>query len=155
MSWGGSWQPGHYYLTIERGEHEVNAGIATRIFGRNMEDEDRIKLERLEEEVRQARIKVARSTTERWTEIADDLVEQGKLLVSASSDLVYVRARGLVFTPGSVSIVDEVRPLSFVVRSDGEIEFFEKYGKETWSAREARHAARKGGKPAAKKAKAA
>jgi hypothetical protein len=116
--------------------------LGTRLQYGTLEEIEEREYAELMRQVSAERIRIARSTS-RWQEIEDDLVPRGRVwLVSASTDAVYRRDRGLVFAPGSVSIVDEVRPLHFTVGDDGELTFYERE-RETWSAIVARRAARK------------
>jgi hypothetical protein len=105
---------------------------------RTLEEVEALERAELLREVRAERVRKARATAH-WTEVPDDFVPRlgGRLLVSASSDVVYKPARGVVFAEASTNLVDEVRPLSFVVRDDNELSFYEKQP-ETWSAMLAR-----------------
>jgi len=84
--------------------------------------------------LRPARLEVARHTA-KWTEIENDLVPRGyrgMSLVSASTDHVYERVRGIVFQPGSVNVIADHAQLYFTVDDAGELTFYERDSR-TWS----------------------
>lgn len=81
--------------------------------------------QQFDEELREARLAMTRRCSA-WTEIEDDLVPRGYRgwsLVSASTDAVYERVRGVVFRSSSASVVADVTPLYFTVDDDGELTF--------------------------------
>lgn len=86
------------------------------------------------EQVRQARLEMARGRAN-WTEIPESrLVTRGKLLVDADTDATYTLRGGVVFEPGRASIgyVTDQTPMSFYVTERGDIQFLEA-GPHTWS----------------------
>jgi hypothetical protein len=89
-----------------------------------------------EQEVRRARLELARRQSA-WTEIPETrLVRRGRYLVDAETDFVYVLRRGLVFEPGraAVGYVADQTPMTYFVDQAGEIVFLEQPGApRTWS----------------------
>lgn len=115
------------------------------ILGRagTLEDHEAADKAALAEQIRQARLAVARRTS-RWTEIEDDFVPRGRKgywLVSASTDHVYTRVRGTVFPTGSAAPLADVSALYFTVDANGELAFYEREP-WTWSEHIAKQAAK-------------
>ena len=80
----------------------------------------------LDEALRTKRLEVARRNS-MWTEIEDDLVSRGRgWLVSASTDAIYQRVRGVVFASHSVTVIADYSPLHYYVDDQGEIHFLER-----------------------------
>lgn len=99
-------------------------------FGR-MEDPD----EDAAAQLREGRVTVARANG-KWTELPEtSLVRSGpSWLVLAETDELYTPIRGVVFAPGSVSIVCDVQPLTYYVSAADEVVFVEKSAHpRTWS----------------------
>ena len=95
----------------------------------------------LDERLRPARLEAARRNS-KWTEIEDDLVARGRgYLVSAASDAVYRRTRGVVFAPYSVSVIADQAEFAFYVDRNGELVFLE-LEPGTWSEHVERQARR-------------
>ena len=93
------------------------------------------------DEIRQARLVAARRNS-KWTEIEDDLVPRARgLFVSAATDRVYTLVRGIVYAPGSASVVADRAPLYYTVSEDGELAFYERRT-ETWTEQLERKAER-------------
>lgn len=89
-----------------------------------------------------ARVRAARGSPN-WTELDEaDLVARGDLLVSVATDAVYKRHPGVVFEPGSTTMIADHAPLAFYVNAD-EPTFLERLP-GTWSdeiaRQERRHA---------------
>jgi hypothetical protein len=85
--------------------------------------------------LRPARLEVARRTA-KWTEVPNDFVERGyrgMSLVSASTDHVYERVRGIVFQPGSVNVIATHAQLYYTVDDAGELTFYERDSRTSWS----------------------
>lgn len=74
---------------------------------------------------RERRIELARRNS-RWTEIDDDLVERGRLLVSASTDQVFKRYRGDAFETGSATLIAEEFPMFWYVDRGGDLVLLER-----------------------------
>lgn len=101
------------------------------------------KRKALDERLRPARLEVARRNS-KWTEIdAADLVPRGPRdawLVSAANDAVYEHYRGVVFAPGSVTMIADRAPVFFSL-VDGELVFYERLP-FTWTQHLEKRAAR-------------
>ena len=100
--------------------------------------------------VRPVRLKIARGN-HKWREIENDLVprNQGRWLVSASTDAIYTPVRGVVFLPDSVNVIAEHAPLHYYVDADDELHFFERLP-GTWTQHLEKRAARELAKAAPK-----
>ena len=85
-----------------------------------------------EAKLQDARVAAARRNTS-WTEIEADLVprDNGRVLVSASTDAAYTPARGALFETASAKLVADWTPYSFCV-IDGELVVLERMP-QTWS----------------------
>jgi hypothetical protein len=106
------------------------------------------KRKALDEQLRPARLEVARRIP-KWTEIENDLVSRGRgWLVSANDDAVYTPVRGVIFQPYSVNVVADQAELSFYV-GDGELHFLERLP-FTWTQHLEKRAARELAKAAPK-----
>ena len=95
----------------------------------------------LDERLRPARLEAARRNP-KWTEIEDDLVPRARgWLVSAETDAIYTRVRGIVFAPYAVSVISDHAPLAFYADRDGELVFLERIP-GTWTEHLEKRAAR-------------
>jgi hypothetical protein len=103
---------------------------------RTVEDAELEENERHNEEVRSARIEVARRNP-RWTEIPEArLVRRGLgYLVDAETDLVYTLRRGETFVRGTSNSGYSDHHLAFCVDLAGEVVMLELDGSATWSER--------------------
>lgn len=111
------------------------ANTLGRLLGGRTQDEvdalERTKHERL---VASARIAEARRQSG-WQEVDDLVARPGGFYVSVATDRVYRSlGRGLAFEPGSAAVVADGQRLAFVVDGDS-IEFYEPFGRETWTER--------------------
>ena len=77
-----------------------------------------------ETKLQQARLRAARAN-QHWTEIEDDLVARGQLLVSASSDRCFKVHPGAIWEPGSSAMIANMAPLHWYAPDDGEPVFVE------------------------------
>jgi hypothetical protein len=86
-------------------------------------------------QVRKARLEVARGQ-KNWEEIPETrLVQRGRYLVDAETDLVYVRRRGVVFETGNATVgyVVPGTPMTYTVNEADEVVFLELGSSRTWS----------------------
>ena len=102
----------------------------------------------LDEQLRPARLDAARRNP-KWTEVEDDFVSRGRWFVSASTDHIYMPARGVVFAAYSVTVIADQAELSFFVDDDGDLRFFERVP-GTWTEHLEKRAARELAKAAPK-----
>ena len=80
----------------------------------------------LDEQVRPARLEVARRNP-KWIEIENDLVPRARgWLVSAKTDAIYTPVRGVVFAAHSVNVIADQAELAYYVDRDGELHFLER-----------------------------
>jgi hypothetical protein len=95
-----------------------------------------------DDQVRAARIRAARKNPA-WTEIDDDLVPRGRgWHVSAESDQIYTRYRGVAFQTGSAAMICDRAEIYYTVDGDDRLVLYEKqHG--SWSQLIARQARRK------------
>jgi hypothetical protein len=90
------------------------------------EDVEARKAEALLEEVRKTRVKIVRRNAD-WTEItpAERLIPRGParlgLLVDADTDIVWTRAPGTIFVPGSVTLVATHANYTYYVSTAGDV----------------------------------
>ena len=88
------------------------------------------------EELREARLRAARRNS-RWTEIeeVDPVPRHRHWLVSATTDEILERYRGIVFRTGSCSAISDVSSLYWYVEHEsGELVFLERVGSPaTWT----------------------
>ncbi len=106
---------------------------------RSVEDQEREENERREEDVRRARIEIARANPD-WVELEEvDLFRRGprflRVLVAASDDAVYTVHGGQVFVTGSTTLIatrDPRETLYWFADRNGGLVFLDR-GPETWS----------------------
>jgi hypothetical protein len=111
------------------------------VFGR-LGEPHRTPGQEFEDELRQARLEVARRVPG-WTELDESaLVRRGRVLVDADTDAVYRPHRGVVFAPHSASLIADQAPLAFYVDQDGGLRFLERLP-GSWSEQVARQARRR------------
>ena len=90
------------------------------------------KRQAVTEALRPKRLEIARNIS-RWTKVEDDFVPRGRgWLVSAGTDAVYEKARGVIFQPYSVNVIADHTELSYYVDGDGDLVFLERLP-GTWS----------------------
>jgi hypothetical protein len=113
---------------------------------RTVEDDEREEEQRRMQEVRAARVKVARGNG-CWTEIPQArLVRRGPgYLIDEETDLVYTIYRGTVWESGKATAISDRAPLAFYVTLDDRLVFLESAGSETWSERVERRERRNAG----------